>query len=176
MDLVKVILKEHSKKQKDLIVHYVDNQPARFAELITVFLNGPYRVTQRASWPVSYCIEKNPLLIRPHFKTLLKILTQPGIHDAVKRNIIRTLQFVKIPKAYQGKTVNVCLHFLQDGKEPVAIRVFAMTVLANIAKENPALKNEIIPIIEDMMPFGSAGFISRGNKVLKVLKQKPSEE
>lgn len=170
MDLEKVILKEHSKKQKDLVVKYVNNSPARFAKLITLFLKGPYRVTQRASWPVSYCIEKNPDLIKPHFNALLKKLAQPGIHDAVKRNIIRTLQFVRIPKAFQGRTVNICMTYFQDGKEPVAIRVFAMTVLTNIAEENPELKNEIIPLIEDMMPHGSAGFISRGSKILKKLK------
>jgi hypothetical protein len=45
-----------------------------------------------------------------------------------------------------------------------------MTVLANLAKKLPELKNELVPLIEDQMPFGSAGFISRGRKVLKELK------
>lgn len=170
MDLVKIILKEHSIKQRDLIVNYIDNNPKRFAELVDVFLKGPYRVTQRASWPLSYCIELNPNLIKPHLRTLFKVVQQPGVHDAVKRNIIRALQFVKIPKTYHAKAIEVCMQFLLDGKEPVAIRVFAMTVLANLAKEIPELKNELIPVIEDMMPFGSAGFVSRGRKILKELK------
>lgn len=170
MDLVKIILKEHSKKQRDLIVNYIDNNPKRFAELVDVFLKGPYRVTQRASWPMSYCIELNPNLIKPHLRTLFKVVQQPGMHDAVKRNIIRALQYVKIPKAYHAKAIQICMQFLQDGKEPVAIRVFAMTVLANLAKEIPELKNELIPVIEDIMPFGSAGFVSRGRKTLKELK------
>jgi hypothetical protein len=110
-------------------------------------------------------------LIKPHLKTLFQILQQPVVHDAVKRNIIRALQFVKIPKAYQGRAVNVCMKFLQDGKEKVATRVFAMTVLANLASEIPELKNELIPLIEDMMPYGSAGFISRGRKILKELRE-----
>lgn len=170
MDLVKIILKEHSKKQRDLIVNYIDNNPKRFAELVDVFLKGPYRVTQRASWPLSYCIELNPNLIKPHLRTLFNAVQQPGAYDAVKRNIIRALQYVKIPKTYHAKAIGVCMQFLQDGKEPVAIRVFAMTVLANLAKEIPELKNELIPVIEDMMPFGSAGFVSRGSKILKELK------
>jgi hypothetical protein len=65
---------------------------------------------------------------------------------------------------------NICFGYLSDPKEPIAVRVFSMTVLANMAKENPELKNEIIPIIEDQLPFGSAGFRSRGTKVLKILK------
>jgi len=170
MNLVEEILKEHSRKQKDKIVNYVANDPARFAQLVAVFLQGPYRVTQRSACPLSYCVEKYPGLLQPHFR---KILTQPGkknIHDSVKRNILRMLQFVRVPKAYQGIATDLCLGFLADSKEPVSIRVFAMTVLANIAIEAPELKNELIPMIEDQLPYASAGFISRGGKVLKQLK------
>jgi hypothetical protein len=46
-----------------------------------------------------------------------------------------------------------------------------MTVLSNLAKENTELKNEIIPLIEDQLPFASAGFRSRGTRVLNELKR-----
>ncbi len=170
MNLVKEILKEHSKKQKDKIVSYIGHDPKRFAELVHVFLEGPYRVTQRAAWPVSYCIEQYPDLLKPHFRKILYQLGEKNIHDSVKRNTLRMLQFVRVPKAHQGITTDLCLAFLADAKEPVAIRVFAMTVLANIAKEIPELKNELIPLIEDQIPYANAGFISRGGKVLKQLK------
>lgn len=170
MNLVEEILREHSKKQKDKIVSYVGHDPKRFAELVHVFLKGPYRVTQRAAWPLSYCIERYPDLLKPHFRKILVQLGKKNIHDSVKRNTLRMLQFVRVPKAHQGITTDLCLAFLADAKEPVAIRVFAMTVLANIAKEVPELKNELIPLIEDQMPYASAGFISRGGKVLKQLK------
>jgi hypothetical protein len=170
MNLVKEVLKEHSKAQMMKIVHYVGANHKRFAELVTVFLNGPYRVTQRAAWPISNCVEQQPELVKPHLKKMIHFLAKEGEHDAVKRNILRFLQFVSIPKSLQGKTADLCFGFLSNTKEPVAIRVFAMTVLANLATQNPELKNEIIPIIEDQMPFGSAGFISRGRKILKELK------
>jgi hypothetical protein len=170
MNLVEEILKEHSKKQKDKIVSYVGHDHKRFAELVHVFLQGPYRVTQRAAWPLSYCIERYPDLLKPHFRKILAQFGKKEIHDSVKRNTLRMLQFVRVPKAHQGITTDLCLAFLADAKEPVAIRVFAMTVLANMAKEVPELKNELIPLIEDQMPYASAGFISRGGKVLKQLK------
>lgn len=153
------------------IVIYVGSNPKRFAELVEIFLNGPYRVTQRAAWPLSNCVDLHPVLVKPHLKKLISFLGKAGEHDAVKRNILRFLQFIPIPKPLQGKTVDLCFQFFGSPKEPVAIRVFAMTVLANLAKENPDLKNEIIPMIEDQMPYGSAGFVSRGKKVLKQLKR-----
>ncbi len=169
--LKEVILKEHSKKQCDKVVAYVGVSASRFSELVSLFLKGPYRVTQRAAWPLSRCVERNPKLIQPHLKKILDYSIKPGVHDAVKRNVVRLLQFIEIPKRLQGLTAGICFQFFNDKNEPIAIRVFSMTVLSNLAKKLPELKNELIPLIEDQMPYGSAGFISRGRKVLKELKK-----
>ncbi len=170
MELMKAILKEHSKNQSIRIVNYIGNNAKRFSELVSIFLAGPYRITQLAAWPLILCVEQNPKLIRPHLKKIMTHLEQPNVHDAVKRNAVRLLQYVVIPKNLQGHVANVCFRFLQNTKEPIAVRVFAMTVLANLAKELPELKNELVPVIEDQLPFGSAGFVSRGQRVLKELK------
>jgi hypothetical protein len=169
-NLKEVILKEHSKKQCDKVVAYVDHNSARFAELVNLFLEGPYRITQRAAWPLSCCVERNPTLIQPHLKKILNYSMKPGAHDAVKRNVVRLLQFIEIPKPLQGLTAEICFQFFNNKKESIAVRVFSMTVLSNLAMKLPELKNELIPLIEDQLPYGSAGFISRGRKVLKELK------
>ena len=169
MDLKRELLKAHSVKQTRNIVDYVGDSPGRFKELIAVFLAGPYRVTQRAAWPMSYCVEAHSHLINPHFNVVLSMLTKTGVHDAVKRNVLRLLQFVEIPKRYQGKVVQHCFNFLNDPKEPIAVRVFAMSVLANIAKHEPDLKKELRIIIEDQLPYGSPAYVSRARKVLKSL-------
>lgn len=171
MNLVETIEKEHSSAQRDKIVKYVGNNPKRFAELVEVYLKGPYRITQRSAWPLSYCIQLHPELIKPHLKRILMFAKKPGVHDAVKRNTVRLLQFIVVPKSAQGLVADLCFTFLQDTKEPVAVRVFAMTVLVNLSKTLPELKNELIPIIEDQMPYGTPAFISRGRKALKELKR-----
>ncbi|MCK5279227.1 MAG: hypothetical protein KAQ62_19445, partial [Cyclobacteriaceae bacterium] len=60
---------------------------------------------------------------------------------------------------------------LNSGKEPVAVKVFAMTVLFNIVQVYPELSEELEISIEEQMPFCSAGFKSRGRKVLKALSK-----
>src|SRR6187549_2304803 len=131
MDITKELLKEHSKRQTSKVVKYIGNDPKRFNILIKTFLAGPYRVTQRAAWPLSYCVEENPSLIKPHLKSVLKMLSKPDAHDAVKRNILRFLQDIEIPRRFYGTLADRCFSFM-DSKEPIAVRVFAMTVLANI--------------------------------------------
>lgn len=170
MNLVDVLLKTHSASQANKIARYVGKDPARFAALVAVFLEGPYRVTQRASWPLSKCVEKHPELIKPHLRLLLKKLKEPDLHPAVRRNAMRLLQFIHVPKNLQGMVADIGFSYLSDTREPVAVRVFAMTVLANMAKEIPELKNELIVMIEDQLPYSSAAFISRGRKTLKMLR------
>ena len=171
MNLVKALLKEHSKAQCNRIVEYIGTDKDRFRELVDVFITGNYRINQRAAWPLSYCVEYNPELIKPHLKKLINNLKRADPHNAVKRNTVRLLQFISIPKSIQGVAAQVCFDFLQNRKEAIAVRVFSMTVLANIAKDQPALKSELKITIEDNMPCGSAGFVSRSRKILKELKE-----
>ncbi len=170
MDIKEALLKEHTKDQCVVIVNHIGKNTDRFSQLVAVFLRGPYRLTQRAAWPLSVCCEKEPHLIRPHLNKILNKLGQADLQVAVKRNVVRLLQFIPIPKHLQGKTVDICFQFLQNNMEPIAVRVFAMTVLANLAKALPELKNDLIPLVEDHLPYASTGFTSRGRKVLKELK------
>jgi hypothetical protein len=167
MDLRKEILKEHSKVQTQKIVTYIGNNAARFKNLVTVFLEGPYRVTQHAAWPLAICVEQHSALVTPHLVLLLKHLQKPGIHDAVKRNTIRLLQHIEIPKRLHGKVADLCFGYLSDNEENIAVRVFSMSVLEVITRERPELKRELQMIIEDHLPFASPGYLSRARKVLK---------
>ena len=76
MDLRKEILKEHSKAHTHKLVDYVGNNGSRFKALVEVYLAGPYRVTQRAAWPLSICAEQHPNLIAPHLKKAPRFLGQ----------------------------------------------------------------------------------------------------
>jgi hypothetical protein len=94
---------------------------------------------------------------------------QKPVNDAVKRNTLRVLRYVEIPEDLMGIAADICFKYLLSGKEPVAVKVHAMDVLFNITRKFPELKEELKLAIEDQMPFGSAGFRSRGGKILKSL-------
>src|SRR6201986_385170 len=102
MDLYRLLLEEHSKKQTDRIVKYIGKDKDRFAVLIELFFKGEYRITQRAAWPLSYCVREHPELIHPYFKRLLDNLARKDIPAAVIRNTVRLLQDVEIPRRYHG--------------------------------------------------------------------------
>ena len=169
MDLRKEILQEHSKAQTEKVVNYVGDNKDRFAALMTLFVGDEYRVTQRAGWPLSYCVERHPELIKPYFKQIVALLEKPATHNAVHRNILRLLQYVKIPKAYHGRVMNTCFEMVASHEVEVAIKAFSLTVLENMTVDYPEIKPELKLIIEERWPYETAAFHSRAKKILKKL-------
>ena len=171
MNLEFEILKEHSKHQAMKIADWIGGDPKKFAELMGLFLTAEYRVVQRSAWIVSHCAEKHPALIKPWLSKMVKRAGEKNVHDAVKRNVVRVLQFIEIPRSLQGRVANLCFTFLDDPKEPIAVKAFSMTVLAEIAKCEPDLRHEISLVIEQMLPYGSPGIQARARKILNLLSK-----
>lgn len=164
------ILGEYSKANVVRIAKNIGPNQEDFDELMALFLGEEYRVTQRAAWVVSHCADDYPWLIEKHVEPMLLNLQKP-VNDPVKRNTLRVLRYVKIPEDLMGIAADLCFEFLQSGKEPVAIKIHAMSILHNIVLQFPELKEELHIAIEDQMPYGSAGFKNRGGKVLKALNK-----
>jgi hypothetical protein len=167
MDLIEEILAEHSRAQCAKIVDWVGISQQRFDKLFHLFLKGGYRVTQRASWPVAYCVQAHPEFIEKNFGKLVKNLQQPKPHDAIKRNTVRLLQYVDIPEKYQGSIMAICFTYVGSPTEAVAIKAFSLTVLGNLAKRFPEIIPEIKLLIEDQLPHQTAAFKGRAKKLLK---------
>lgn len=168
MTLTEELLNDFSKNQMVRLSNIIGPNQEEFDELMELFLSKDDKVSSRAAWLLSHCVDGNPWLIDKHIKTIIINLTKKT-NDAVKRNTLRVLQFKKIPEDLHGITVELCFKFLNSGKEPIAVRAHAMTILFNIVKIYPELKDELKVSIEDQFPFGSAGFKSRGKKILKSL-------
>jgi HEAT repeat protein len=167
MDLKTELLWEHSKAQSIKISTFIDDDPEKFDQLMKLFFDKEYRVTQRAAWVVAHCGKSHPELITPYIEPMIKNLKKE-VHVAVIRNTLKLLQEIDIPKQLWGITTDICFKLLESNK-PIAVKVFSMTVLANICEKEPDLKNELRIIIEDQLPYGSAGFKSRAAKTLKRL-------
>ena len=170
MSLREEILKEYSKPYVAYLAKKIGPNQEAFDELIDIMLNGTSVQKQRAAWIMTHCLDEHLWLIEKHVESLVLNL-QNDIHDAVKRNTLRGLQHVDIPEETLGIAADVCFSFLHSGTEPIAIKAHSMTILFNITKKYPDLKDELRLAIEEQIPFGSAGIKSRGNKILKALKE-----
>jgi hypothetical protein len=167
MDLLKLLRAEHSKKQTDRIVDYIGADKDRFASLMKLFLQGEYRITQRAAWPLSYCVRYHPELIGPYFTRLLDNLARQDIHVAVIRNTVRLLQDVTIPKRYHGRVMTACFDFVQAPETPIAVKAFSLSILGKLSADYPEILPELKLIINEQWENATPAFRSRARKILK---------
>jgi hypothetical protein len=167
MDLLQLLRSEHSKKQTDRIVRYIGDDPARFAILMDHFFKGEYRTTQRAAWPLCYCVRAHPALIGPYFKPLLDNLARKDIHVAVIRNTVRLLQDVDIPKKHHGRVMSACFEFIQSPETPIAVKAFSLSILGNLSALYPEILGELKLIIEEQWEHATPAFRSRAKRILK---------
>jgi hypothetical protein len=169
MDLAKLLRAEHSKNQTDRIVAYIGDDKERFGALIHLFFKGEYRITQRAAWPLSYCVRQHPELIAPYYRQLLDNLERKNIHVAVIRNTVRLLQDINIPKRWHGRVMSICFDFVADVETSIAVKAFALTILSNLSEGYPEIRGELKLIIEEQWEQATPAFRVRARKILKNL-------
>jgi hypothetical protein len=104
--------------------------------------------------------------MKENFGELIKNLKKEHLHNAIKRNIVRLLQFVSLPEKYEGDVMNLCFHYLETPNEAVAIKASSLTVLGNLAKKYPEIIPEIKLLIKAQIDHQSAAFRQRAKKFL----------
>jgi hypothetical protein len=172
MNISEQLLTAHSRANADLVLHYVLEDEARVADLMEAFLAGEYQVVQRSAMVVGNLGRVRPLWLQPyHGRMIAAADTFP--HPSVPRNVLRyfsELPLAEVTEDDQGPLLDLAFRLTESQAEPVAIRVFAMTVAANFCAFHRELRDELRGIIERTIAEGTTpGFRSRGGKILRRL-------
>ena len=167
MDLKKQLLKEHSKANCNTIVQWIGSNQPRFDELVGIFLSSEYRLVQLSAWPISYAAIAHPALVKKHFSKLINNLDKPGIPIAVKRNTLRLLQEIAIPKKFHGKLMDACFRYIASPTEAIAVKAFSMRVLENLCTVYPEIIPEIQLVIDENYDRETPAFKARARMFLK---------
>jgi hypothetical protein len=171
MNIRDEILKEHSKTQALKVAAYACASKKNFKELMDCFMDGEYRLSQRAAWSVSWAAKKKPEMVRPHLKEIVSQLQKKDIHDSVIRNAVRILEDIEIPEELHGEVLNACFGFIESPATATAIKAFSLTTLFNLSKHYPEIRSELKLIIEERWDTETAAFKSRGKKILAALNK-----
>lgn len=167
MDIRTLLLKDNSKANVEAIATWVGTSVERMQELVNIFLNDEYRVVQIAAHAIGKIGDVHPEMILIHVDTFLKRLQDADVPVAVKRNVVRVLQYIDIPESLHGAAMNICFDYLADPNEAIAVRVFSMTVLDNLSKIYPEIRQELVAIIQDTLEQGcTAAFKARAKTIL----------
>jgi hypothetical protein len=169
MNLQQSLPERYSQTEFQTIIDWINGSHENFAELMEIFFENNSRKNQYAASLMIHCVDKWNYLLTPYLEKLILNLQNENLKDATKRNTVRVLQDVKIPENLHGILANICFQYLQNPSEAIAIKVFSMTIIHNLTKDYPELKEELKFILEEQLPYQSAGFRSRAGKILKDL-------
>lgn len=176
MDLETEILREHSRRQIEKIANWIGPDKRRFNRLMDLFLKGDYRVTQRSAWAISCCAEHHPFLVIPWLRAMIKKMQEPGVHIAVKRNVLHILERIDIPLPLLGSVVTICFEELGNPNSAIAVRVYSMSILLKVAERERDLRNEVRLMIEQALPNAGPAVQARAKKVLRKLEKRMNDE
>lgn len=168
MHFLEILEGKQSKAKVLKAVFYIGDSPDKFSEFMDAFILSEGRECQKMSWVIGTIVDTQPDLIALHATSLLEKLKTP-CHAAVKRNVLRAIDRITIDESQMGLAADIAFKVLEDIRETIAVRVFAMSILHRICMLQPELAPELISILEFQMPYESPGFKSRAKKIIKSL-------
>lgn len=162
-DLESLLRAARGKAQIAEIVAWVGGGRERFGELAGFVASEDFTLSVRSAWAGGWVVEEHPELLADQLPAVLDVLERPGLCSSVARGIFRMLQFGSIPGECEGRVMAVAMSAL-GGPMPVAVKVYAMSVLKRLTSDYPDLLAEVRLLVEEQLHDASAGFRVRARR------------
>lgn len=169
MDLDTFLTDTTLRLKKEEIAGIIGTSDKQYQQLISAALSKEMPNCWRAMWLADYLAELRPDLGEPYVEKLWGELSKKH-PDGVVRSAMRMLTRYPIPEKHQGFAADLTVSLLVKEVVPVAIKVYAMEIMLNIAKIYPELKEEFITVIQDQILHGTSGYKARAKKILPKLE------
>lgn len=165
--LEELLLSPRQMHHAQMMSAWVGNSSKRFDALASLVYGDDPVLAQKAAWPMTYISEAHPEWIQKHLPALLAATKKPGVHTAIVRSVVRSLQFVSIPQSLHGEVMDSCFRYIEDINEKPAVKAFALTVLHHLSKQYPDILPEIKEIVASRMDLETPAFRVRARVFLK---------
>ena len=171
MNIRQQLLKRNSRANADIVIAHVASTPKAIVELMACFLSDEVTVAQRAAQVVGDIGRKNPEMLEPWWSEMVEAAKKP-VHDAIQRNVCRYFSELDLtlPTKLETSLITLLTDWTCEPTTPVAIQVYAMQFVADRAERFPNEAERVKAAILSQFDTATAGFRSRGKRVLKQLE------
>lgn len=155
-----------SRKHVLVLVTLVEKKPELLPVVFEILKSENQHDVMVASWLLSHLWDSSPGLLIPwQIQIVQQLLATKS--DSVRRNLLKILDGLPILPDQMGILFDACLGWMISENYAIAVRCNAMQILYSVCCVEPALIQEVRQHIEVLLEYGTAGFQSRGKKVLK---------
>ncbi|MDC1021903.1 hypothetical protein OAQ85_00555 [Schleiferiaceae bacterium] len=175
MDL-KIALNEFSIDKDQVYrewIKWATENPEKLQEVMERAFNGNDTERKRASWILHHVSDRRPELFYVKEKMMIDQLEHTETQAEI-RFILRYYSKYRLPRheEREGVLADYCFKVLMIPNDAVAPQVYSMSVLHKLTIRYPELAHELEESIRWALENGSAGMISRGNKILQDLQRR----
>ncbi len=169
------ILKARRKKDWQELADYINSEDL-LQELVDIFLTTENkRIGQQSAGVFMELVNRDKTIFYPYQERLVQYLHSENPTTTQLRNIYRLFQFAYIREEVEGELLDACFKVLENPNEPIAIRVFAMTVAYRIGERYPEIFPELKNLIElNLELANSSGFQNRAQKLIQKMEKRES--
>ncbi len=171
MDL-KEELHNTSRLLADMVADAILENPDLLYDAIELARYGKHPYPMRVSRVVWLVLEKNPELLNIHFESIYQILFETK-DESVRRNFLGIIltHSETMNEKQLGETIDKCFSWMEDTKQPPAVRALSMKLAAKIGKRYTELIPEIIEIIDNVSDTYTSGVKAAAKNVRKDLEK-----
>ncbi len=165
----------YSKAQMDELAAWVGVDPLRMEALMNLYFRSNDGISYRAAAVVGRLGKQQAGLLEGYFPRLVAELHEP-VHPAKPRNVLRLFQFIPVPESLRMDLMELCFGYVGNPAVPIAVRAFAITVLAGLVQPYPELSRELLLILRAHEPESGPAFRVRARDAIRLLEgRKPKQ-
>ena len=161
------------QRNRDILkftTYYLKNKK-EIKELIEFSMQGKNgKLAEYGSWLCNHIADKDSTPFQNLEKRIIQVL-HSETNQSILRNWLRI--FITIPPKpeFDGEILDICINFIENPKNKVALPAFAMKVMAPICARNPELKNELLDLINLHSEGKTAAYHSSANYFKKIINK-----
>lgn len=152
-------------------VALIENGEISVNDIFQIVIANQLPESYLASWILNHYVDNHPDAIKDNLDKLIAILPQ------IKRTgfVRLALRLIMITATWEtenlGLLFDFCLRQIESTTVPTGVKTNAMAIIDRIAENEPGIREEVVLVVEEQLPYLSTGGINRAKKLLKKYKK-----
>lgn len=170
--IAEILKKDRSKKKVLHLLDYIGTQPDRVDEMMKLVLGPDQKKAIHAAWVLYHYVEIHVRLLHPYFDDAVAVLLNHP-HQAIERGLLRMFWMMDSwPEEHFTPLVDHMMQIILNTKSKIAAQALSMEALLKHLDPYPEMLKELAYVVEEGVPYGSAGYKAKARKVIKRINKK----